>query len=115
MEECYADRHSDGMRKRWYDEICEFNQEDPTKLSAAIFDEHQIYVGLRNSRELIPAQNKWDDLVTIWIEASERVEPEASDSCTVTKDMADLIITNNGTIEQYDRKLSRLAMLLGRR
>lgn len=112
-EECYSDRHSDGMRKRWYDEICKLNSKDLTFLSTAIFEIHDIYVGLRNESELRAAQAKWDDLVTVWIDASKRVESESKDSCTVTPDMCDLIITNNGTLEQYDYKLSRLAMLLG--
>lgn len=112
LDECFADRHSEGMRKRWFDEISKFNEDDPTRLSAAIFDEHQIYVGLRSADELLAAQERWDDLLCIWIDASERVEPENTDSCTVTAEMCDFTVLNNGSIEEYDRKIEKLARLL---
>ena len=112
LEECFEDRHSKGMRKVWHDAICDFNKQDPTALSSEIFKQHDIYVGLRCANELQSAKNKWDDLICIWIDATKRIEPEDTDSCTVTEDMCDFTITNNGSVEQYDKKIDLLINIL---
>ena len=112
LEECFEDRHSEGMRKVWHDAICDFNKNDLTSLATAIFKQHDIYVGLRCKNELEAAKNKWDDLICIWVDSSKRIEPENSDSCTVTEDMCDLTITNNGSVKEYDKKIDLLINIL---
>jgi hypothetical protein len=54
-EQCYADRHS--HRELWYNMICEYNQNDPSRLGREIFKEHDIYCGLRNKREFHAIKN----------------------------------------------------------
>lgn len=107
IKECYADRHTDQNRKLWYDLICEFNKDDPARLSRAIFNKYDMYVGNRNILEVVAAQKEMD-CFTIWVNAAERCEPESEDSCTVTQEQADIVIYNNGTVEEFDRKITNL-------
>jgi hypothetical protein len=112
-DEMFLDRHNGGNRRLWYGWISEINREDPCTLSEAMFDNFNIYVGLRNYRELLAMKEKYpDDLLSIWIDASERIEPEDSTSCTVTAEMCDFTILNNGTIAEYENKLQKLIGLL---
>lgn len=114
VDECFEDRHN--HRKRWYGMITAYNTPDRTRLSSAIFDEFDAYIGLRNYEELEAAKKKWGRAVlVIWIDAEERVGPESEDSCTVTVDQADIIIKNNGTVEEFDAKLAKLAVILAGR
>jgi len=113
IKQCYEDRHSEGMRQRWFEEIKLLNKHDPIFLSKEIFKKHQIYVGLRSRSELISAKNEFKDLLCVWIEASKRVhELEGLESCDITQDDCDIIIGNNGSIEEFNVKLEKLAKLL---
>lgn len=112
ISECFLDRHSEGMRQVWYNLICDFNKSDLTNLSTAIFSEHPIYVGIRSGDELLAAKQKWPDLLCIWVNADKRVEPELTNSCTVTEEMCHISITNNGSLEEYDKKIDKLIELL---
>lgn len=107
-EEVYKNRHQPGMREWLYQHISDINKEDLTTISTAIFQKHEIYVGIRSAVELEAAKKKWPDLLIIWIDAEGRIEPESSNSCTVTKDQADIIIENKNSIEEFEDKLRRL-------
>ena len=113
IQECYQDRHSEGMREAWYNAISDLNRVDATTISTAMFEELSVYVGLRSEVELKAAQQKWPDCLTIWVDASDRIVPEESTSCTVTADMADIIIKNNGTLEQFYKKIDKILPIFG--
>lgn len=100
------------MRQRWYEEIKAYNTPDLTRLSAEIFKTNDAYIGLRDRDELDAAKERWPDVVVLWVDASERVEPESSASCTAGKDQADFVVENNETLEEFNRKLYKLSILL---
>jgi len=53
------------------------------------------------------------DLI-IWVDASERIDyVEPSSSISVTKEHADIVLTNNGTLEQLEAKVVKLADAIG--
>lgn len=112
FEECFEDRHSPGMRQRWYQEISNFNKEDPLRLCKEIYNRVDCYVGLRRHSELEAAKKFWPNLLCIWIDAEGRVGKESEESCTATKEQADIIIQNNDTLEEFDIKLKKLSYLL---
>lgn len=97
FEAMYADRGN--HRPAWFDAISAFNGEDPARLARELLTEHDIYCGMRCAREL--AAVKASKLVdfTIWVDASRRLPPEDAKSMTVTRDMADYVIDNNGPVE----------------
>lgn len=106
--ECYEDRVN--HRKEWYDFITAYNQPDRTKLTQKILETSNIYVGLRNPEEFYAAKHLFD--ATIYVDASDRLPPEGSESNGITKDMCDIIIENNGTLEELKLKVKALSSIL---
>ncbi len=107
VESCYEDRVN--HRALWYDLIRAYNHEDEARLARELYRDFDVYVGLRAIDEFkaIEAARLFD--LCIWVDRSDHVGPESASSCTVTPDLADVILDNNGTLEQTQ---SRLASIL---
>lgn len=104
FEDCYQDRHN--HRELWFQEISEYNTPDKTLLAKAIVKENDIYVGMRNIEEFQECREKGIFDIVVWVDASERVPyKESSDSCTVTPDLADYVINNNGTLDCLEKQV----------
>ena len=107
IEECYADRHN--HRVEWYNAIMEFNQDDPSRLSKEIFTFYDMYVGIRSRTEFLAARHLSD--LAIWVDGFER-RPEPDPTCMILKSDCDIVLDNNGTLEEQGFKLTRLFNLL---
>lgn len=107
-EECYADRRNN--RENWYEQMSEYNRQDAARLAREIFQEYDIYVGIRSRREFLAAKELAD--LSIWIDAFDREPPESPESMSILREDADIIVDNNGTPHELSRKLSRLCSLL---
>jgi len=95
-EECFKRRHEPGLRKIWFDLICEYNKKDLTRLSRNIFKEYDIYAGIRNIEELAAVRKSGNfNTIVIWVDAENRVSAESSDSFNIPKEEADYIVNNN--------------------
>jgi len=104
--ECFADRMNN--RKAWYDEICLYNSVDKIRLAKEVLSKADMYVGMRSHAEIEECKKqKLFDLI-IWIDASERLPLESSDSFDITKEDADIIITNNTTLTEFTNKLIKI-------
>jgi hypothetical protein len=106
--ECFNDRHN--YRSFWFDKITEFNTPDKARLGKIIFSENDVYCGIRNAEELAALRAHYGfDLLVIWVDAMERMGiTEDSSSITITKQMADIVLYNNGTEEEFRQKIVRL-------
>ena len=104
---CYEDRVN--HRKFWYDAILEYNTPDRAKLSREIFKTNDMYVGIRNAEELAAAKaENLADLI-IWVDATERVGTiEGKDSNQITPNDCDVVVPNNGTLDELRARLQRL-------
>ncbi len=107
LEKCYEDRVN--HRMEWYNAIRAFNKGDESKLSAAIFDKYDMYVGIRSRVEFLASRGLSD--LAIWVEAGERV-PQVDPTCKILSDDCDIIIDNNGTEEELVTKVTRLFDLI---
>ncbi len=106
FEAAFNDRHN--HRKFWYDVISIYNTPDRSRLGREILTENDLYVGLRNAAELQALKlHKAYDLA-IWIDAGERCPLEPRTSITVEPWMADVVIDNNGTLEDLDKQMEIL-------
>lgn len=115
VEEAFEDRHSvilvgvdDGqilMREVWHQAIKLLNKGDPTTLAKQIYAKSDIYVGIRSKEEFNAIKSKRMFDLSIWIDRGEHLPPEAEVSCTVSPDMADLVVNNNGTLEDLYNNL----------
>lgn len=108
IQECFDDRHN--YRSFWFDKITEFNTPDKARLGKLIFSKYAVYCGLRNKEELKALRAHYGfDLLVIWVDATERLGvTETESSITVNKDMADVVIYNNGTEQEFIDKVLKL-------
>lgn len=66
-------------------------------LAEQILVDHGIYVGMRSRAEFDKTKGLFDSV--IWVDRSEHVKKEPSSSMELTKEDADFVIDNNGSIE----------------
>lgn len=107
VEECYADRVN--HRSIWAKLLEEYIKDDKTKFIKEVFSESEIYCGLRSPTELLAAkkENLFD--LSIWIDRNMCFEDKTS--CRLTKYYADIIIENNGSLQDLYDKADRLFSL----
>ena len=111
-EDCFRDRHN--HRVKWYNLITAYNSPDLTRLARDIYRKSQIYCGLRNIDEFKACKFHGLFDLSIWVDASERKEPEGAGSCTVTAADCDITITNNGSPADFEAKSKTLIDILQR-
>jgi len=109
-QEAFEDRGN--HRKEWFDMICAYNADDPSRLTREIFAQHDMYVGIRNRIEFLDAREKNLFDLSIWVDAAERKPPESGVSNTVSKDLCDIILDNNSDENTLKRRVKRLAACL---
>lgn len=100
FQHCIQDRANN--RELWARLIKSHLIEDPLSLAKPVFEEGDIYAGIRAKIEYVATKKEFD-IVTIWVDASKRVAKEDESSTTVTQKMADYTIDNNGS-EDYLRE-----------
>lgn len=110
IEECYNDRHN--HRALWFELIKAYNHHDGARLGRAIFAEHDIYCGIRNYLEFEAIKDAGLFDCAIWVDAGSRVPAETTSSCTVTWEMADLIVDNNRDLQELRHQVSILMRVL---
>ncbi len=94
LEACYADRVH--HRATWFELIRAYTAEDPARLAREILQEHDVYVGMRSSVELLASRAMFTHVV--WVDASQRHPAEDRASCQLTAADADSVLDNNGDI-----------------
>jgi len=109
-EECYSDRSN--HRAEWYNLIRDYNVDDKARLAKGILERADCYVGMRDRGEIDECiKQKLFDLI-VWVDASERLPLEPADSFNIDKSCADVIIDNNGTVEQFEKRIIRFGKIL---
>ena len=103
MQECFEDRMN--HRKVWFDAIRAYNDPDLCRLGRQLFSQHDVYCGIRNDEEFYGLKKEGIFDLAVWIDASERKPPEASESMTLSAADADLVVSNNGSLEEFHREL----------
>lgn len=111
LEECYADRIN--HRGEWYDLISEYNSIDQAKLGKLIFENYDIYCGLRNIDEFKAIKATKFEVITIWVDALQRKGiTETKKSITITPEYCDYVINNNGSLEDLEVRVDSLVKFL---
>lgn len=109
LEACYEDRVN--HRQFWHEWIIEYNK-PLHRLSEHILTTYDMYVGIRNPKEYNAAREMGLFDLGIWVDRSLHQPPESIKSNRMTISDADIIIDNNGTLEQLKPKVQRLAKAL---
>ncbi len=110
FEECYEDRHN--HRTEWFDRIAAYNTPNKTRLGRKIWEFSDVYIGIRNDEEFYAIEEAGLYDFCIWVDACERLPLEPWESMKLDRDMADIIIDNNGTLEQFHENLEHLVNFL---
>lgn len=110
IEECFEDRHN--HRPEWYESICDYNKDDRARLAKGILELADCYVGMRDRDEIIECMNQGLFDLIVWVDASERLPLEDASSFNITKDLADVIIENNTSLEDFITKTKRFGAFL---
>lgn len=97
VRECFEDRVN--RRALWFKLISEYNAKDKTRLVREILSRSDIYVGIRAKEELEAVKREEIADHIVWVDASKRLPPESSSSCTVGPEDADFILDNNGSLQ----------------
>ncbi len=103
LEKCYADRAN--HRIEWYNAIKDFNTPDLSRVSRTIFSDYDMYVGIRDRDEFLTSAHLAD--LSIWVDAFERI-PQTDPTCKVLRTDADIIIDNNTSMEDLEKRVRRL-------
>jgi dephospho-CoA kinase len=109
-EECFKDRVN--HRAEWYTLICDYNKDNRARLGKAIVDKTGCYVGMRDKREIEECIKQGIFDFIIWVDASKRLPEEPRSSFNIDIDVADIIIDNNGTLEEFERRAINLGKIL---
>lgn len=109
-EECFEDRVN--HRAEWFNMITDYNSVDRSRLAKEILNINDCYVGMRNRLEIEGCVKEGIFDLIVWVDASERLPLEDSDSFDIDKSCADIIIENNGSLKSFTRKVLKLGELL---
>lgn len=111
-EECFEDRIN--HRSEWYDLIREYNEGDDTRLARDIYELCDVYVGLRSYNEFMAIKDQQLFDLSIWIDASDRLPEESRMSCTINKNLFDVVINNNGTLDDIVNEVDKLSEVISK-
>lgn len=101
---CWLDRRR--HRETWKAAIEDYTRDDPARLAREIVESADVYVGMRSRREFEAARELFDAVV--WI---DRDVPRDS-SNDLSRDDADVVVENNGTLDDLAERVRRIANLL---
>lgn len=93
-QDAYADRRN--HRELWFHAIRAYNLRPGPSLAEQLLQEHDMYLGMRSRDEFDLAAHLFD--AVLWVDASERLEPEPEGSMELTQYDAEYTIDNNGTL-----------------
>lgn len=104
FEECFNDRGN--HRKEWHDLIVEYNKEDKGRLAKEILKENNCYVGMRSDEEFKATRELFDLVIGVY---NSRVPEENKESFDIDFwKSCDVVIPNEGTIADLERKIENL-------
>lgn len=107
MEEAYARRHeSDEMRMIWYNRGNKVREKGPTTLAREALLYGEITGGVRDLDEILAIRAEGMVDLIVWIE-NKRVPKDPTVKFTSAE--ADIVIENNGSLEEFYEKLRRFA------
>lgn len=108
---CYEDRRN--HRSLWFELIRFYNRHDRAKLAREIFKEHNLYCGLRSYEELQAAKKAELFDMSIWVDALDRgLPPEPPSSISITRDDCDIVLSNNGTLDELREETVKIVTIL---
>jgi hypothetical protein len=111
VAEAYARRHeSDAMREAWYSGGNELRARGPSTLARMALAVGPVTGGLRDAAEVAACRAEGLFDLFVWVD-NPRVPPDPT--VKFGPEVCDVSILNDGTLEQFHRKIERLAAFAG--
>lgn len=110
FDDMFADRVN--WRKQWMEMIALYNTPDKSKTARTMLERgFDMYVGMRRMDEFRASRHLFDYI--IWVDRSEHL-PKETGSMDITPELAepDLWIDNNGTLEDLEKEVDRVARVI---
>lgn len=107
VEVAFANRHSE--RQVWYELGNELRQHDAAYLVRECLRGGELVVGIRDGEELRATKRAGLVDLCIWIEREVPVDP----TMKYGADLCDIVIHNNGTLEDFHAKLKAMSTVMG--
>lgn len=107
LDVCYSDRIN--HRLKWREAIETYCGRDLERMSREMFEEYDIYVGIRRRKEFLASRYLAD--LSIWVDAGDRIT-EDDESLDIRPTDCDIIIDNSTSISELERKVGNLCWLL---
>lgn len=107
VEEAFADRHN--HRVEWAEIIWNFNKPDGVTLYEDMLKDSDVLNGIRRSGELDAMRDRYDDLLVLWLDRETPVDP----SLEMGIEVADIVVRNRGTVDDFHKRLWRFARAIG--
>jgi hypothetical protein len=85
--------------------IHNYCKDDLARLGRNLFDEHDIYCGLRNKREFFAMQNEEIFDYAIWVDRSDHLPSEDPSSMSIEQWMCNYTIDNNGDLQRLKKNV----------
>lgn len=105
-EECQNRREEvPDWRRLWFEAIRDYNTPDPSRLGRELYSQYDIYCGIRRLEEFEALRDQGVFQLSIWIDASKRLPPEAQSSNTLAPNMTDFVVNNNGSLSELKTRL----------
>ncbi len=98
IDECYADRRS--KRVEWKNLIRDFNGDELTRLGAVIYNQCNVYNGIRRRSEFEALRADGFIDYTIYVDAHTRLPDSIDPSMDMNPADADFVLDNNGPEEK---------------
>lgn len=108
-EECFEDRVN--HRQEWHELIVDYNKDDRARLAKDILKDADCYVGMRSGLEIEECKKQGLFDIIIWVDASERLDPEPKESFNIDISYADFIVPNHGTYEEFEERVLRIGKI----
>lgn len=105
VKEAWDDRVN--HRQEWAETIWAYNQPDGLTLYQGMLPDNDILEGVRQRDELQALRDHGIIDLVVWVDGSKRNPVESTASCQVSADDADLVIDNNGTLDELKERLDR--------
>lgn len=102
--ECYEDRAN--HRELWFHAIAAYNLLPGPSLAEQILAGHDIYTGMRSRAEFRKSEYLFD--LIVWVDRSRVLPPEPDGSMELRAVDADVIIDNNGSLDNLKRHVDQL-------
>ena len=116
IENCLRLKESTLGREYLYNLFNDYNDSDGSGFKSIkdVLKISDIYCGCRDINAYLSAKKEGLIDFTIWVDSGKRLEPESSSSINIDSSVADYIIKNNGSKDDFINEIDKMLKIISR-